>query len=32
MATESILVAFFSHSGNTQVIASRIHETVGGEA
>ncbi len=26
-----ILIAFFSHSGNTQVIADQIHETVGGD-
>ncbi len=32
MTNESILVAFFSHSGNTQVIANQIHETVGGDA
>jgi flavodoxin len=31
MPTESVLVAFFSHSGNTRVIANQIHETVGGD-
>lgn len=31
MANESVLVAFFSHSGNTQVIANQIHEAVGGD-
>ncbi len=28
---KNILVAFFSHSGNTRVIAENIHETVGGD-
>lgn len=27
----TVLVAYFSHSGNTQVIANRIHERVGGD-
>lgn len=27
-----ILVTYFSHSGNTRVIANRIHESVGGDA
>ncbi|GIM28329.1 hypothetical protein CPJCM30710_09950 [Clostridium polyendosporum] len=30
-ATRKILVAYFSHSGNTQVIANQIHERVGGD-
>ncbi|MFZ5639941.1 MAG: flavodoxin [Bacillota bacterium] len=29
--TENILVAYFSHSGNTQVIANQIYESVGGD-
>lgn len=29
-AKKNILVAYFSHSGNTQVIANQIHESVGG--
>ncbi|SNX53974.1 flavodoxin [Thermoanaerobacterium sp. RBIITD] len=29
--TENILVAYFSHSGNTRVIANQIHESVGGD-
>lgn len=28
---ENILVAYFSHSGNTQVIANKIYESVGGD-
>jgi len=28
---EKILVAYFSHSGNTRVIANQIHEKVGGD-
>ncbi|HVO40955.1 MAG TPA: flavodoxin [Spirochaetia bacterium] len=32
MAHRSVLVAFFSHSGNTQSIANQIHEIVGGNA
>ena len=31
MANESVLIAFFSHSGNTQAIANQIHEIVGGD-
>ncbi len=27
----NILVAYFSHSGNTRVIANQIHESVGGD-
>ncbi|HME53323.1 MAG TPA: flavodoxin [Candidatus Lokiarchaeia archaeon] len=27
-----ILVAYFSHSGNTRVIANKIHESVGGDS
>jgi flavodoxin len=30
-ATKKILVAYFSHSGNTRVIATQIHERVGGD-
>lgn len=30
-SNKKILVAYFSHSGNTQVIANEIHETVGGD-
>ena len=29
--TKHILVAYFSHSGNTKVIADQIHENVGGD-
>ncbi|SFR16592.1 flavodoxin [Desulfoscipio geothermicus] len=29
--TKNILVAYFSHSGNTQVIANQIYESVGGD-
>ena len=29
--TNNILVAYFSHSGNTRIIASQIHERVGGD-
>jgi flavodoxin len=28
---EKILVAYFSHSGNTRAIADRIHKNVGGD-
>lgn len=31
MAKASILVAYFSHSGNTRAIAEQIHERVGGD-
>lgn len=31
LKTENILVAYFSHSGNTQVIANQIYESVGGD-
>jgi flavodoxin len=31
MTDKSILIAYFSHSGNTQVIADQIHESVGGD-
>ncbi len=31
MADNKILVAYFSHSGNTRVIANQIHESVGGD-
>lgn len=30
-ATKHILVAYFSHSGTTKVIADQIHENVGGD-
>ncbi|MGD1049130.1 MAG: flavodoxin [Candidatus Krumholzibacteriaceae bacterium] len=30
-ATKKILVAYFSHSGNTREIANRIHKSVGGD-
>lgn len=30
MVEKHILVAYFSHSGNTRVIANQIHESVGG--
>lgn len=30
-SNKKVLVAYFSHSGNTQVIANEIHETVGGD-
>lgn len=29
--TENILVAYFSHSGNTQVIANQIYDSVRGD-
>jgi len=29
--TKSILVAYFSHSGNTREIANQIHKIVGGD-
>jgi flavodoxin len=29
--TKNILIAYFSHSGNTQVIANQIYESVGGD-
>ena len=28
---KKILVAYFTHSGNTQVIANQIHESIGGD-
>jgi len=31
VASDSVLIAFFSHSGNTQVVAKEIHEAVGGD-
>jgi flavodoxin len=31
MTDKAILIAFFSHSGNTQVVANQIHESVGGD-
>ena len=31
MTDTPILIAYFSHSGNTQVIANQIHESVGGD-
>lgn len=31
MTDNKILVAYFSHSGNTRVTADQIHESVGGE-
>jgi flavodoxin len=29
--TKKVLVAYFSHTGNTEVIANKIHESVGGD-
>ena len=31
MTNKSVMVAYFSHSGNTQVIANQIHEIAGGD-
>ena len=31
MTEKSILTAYFSHSGNTRIVAEKIHETVGGD-
>lgn len=31
MAAESVLIAYFSHSGTTQVVAEQIHQIAGGD-